>query len=202
MATLLSPDLLGSSLWAFKNESHREKTMQCSQVLEEDAGMFGLLKLDETQILEAVLQILTLGTINTLVFTGWVTLGRQRTHVGSFVLTLRQLMPFTLPLFGGGGLVAKSCLTLGTPWTVTCQAPLSMEFLRKNTGVGCYFFLQGTFLTQGSNWSLLCLLHVRQILYLLRYQGSPLFRLVPWKHPVSEVDRRLVSLDLLRGDSE
>ena len=44
--------------------------MQRSQVLEEDAGMFGPLKLDETQILEAVLQILTLGTINTLVFTG------------------------------------------------------------------------------------------------------------------------------------
>ena len=33
--------------------------MQRSQVLEEDAGMFGSLKLDETQILEAVLQILT-----------------------------------------------------------------------------------------------------------------------------------------------
>ena len=28
----------------------------------------------------------------------------------------------------GGGLVAKSCLTLETPWTVTCQAPPSMEF--------------------------------------------------------------------------
>ena len=28
----------------------------------------------------------------------------------------------------GGGLVAKSCLTLATPWTVVCRAPLSMEF--------------------------------------------------------------------------
>ena len=27
---------------------------------------------------------------------------------------------------GGGGLVTKSCLTLATPWTVACQAPLSM----------------------------------------------------------------------------
>ena len=27
---------------------------------------------------------------------------------------------------GGGGLVAKSCLTLVTPWTVACQAALSM----------------------------------------------------------------------------
>ena len=28
----------------------------------------------------------------------------------------------------GGGLVTKSCPTLGTPWTVACQAPLSMGF--------------------------------------------------------------------------
>ena len=30
-----------------------------------------------------------------------------------------------------GGLVAKSCLTLATPWTVACQDPLSMGFSRK-----------------------------------------------------------------------
>ena len=29
---------------------------------------------------------------------------------------------------GGGGGVTKLCLTLGTPWTVTCQASLSMGF--------------------------------------------------------------------------
>ena len=29
----------------------------------------------------------------------------------------------------GGGLVTKSCLTLVTPWTIACQAPLSMGFL-------------------------------------------------------------------------
>ena len=28
----------------------------------------------------------------------------------------------------GGGLVAKSCPTLSSPWTVACWAPLSMEF--------------------------------------------------------------------------
>ena len=28
---------------------------------------------------------------------------------------------------GGGGLVARSCPTLATPWTVAHQAPLSME---------------------------------------------------------------------------
>ena len=30
-----------------------------------------------------------------------------------------------------GGLVAKSCLTFVTPWTVACQAPLSLEFSRQ-----------------------------------------------------------------------
>ena len=33
------------------------------------------------------------------------------------------------------------------------------DFSSKNTGVGCHFLLQGTFLTQGSNPSLLTLLH-------------------------------------------
>ena len=32
---------------------------------------------------------------------------------------------------GGGGLVAKSCPTLAIPWTVACQAPLSMGFSRQ-----------------------------------------------------------------------
>ena len=31
----------------------------------------------------------------------------------------------------GGGLVAKSCSTLGTPWTIACQGPLSMGFSRQ-----------------------------------------------------------------------
>ena len=30
---------------------------------------------------------------------------------------------------GGGGLVAKSCPTLATPWTVACQLPLTMGIL-------------------------------------------------------------------------
>ena len=28
-----------------------------------------------------------------------------------------------------------------TPWTVACEAPLSMEFPEKNTGVGYHFLL-------------------------------------------------------------
>ena len=42
-----------------------------------------------------------------------------------------------------------------TPWTVAHQAPLSMGFPGKNTGVHCHFFLQGIFLTEGLNPSLL-----------------------------------------------
>ena len=44
------------------------------------------------------------------------------------------------------------------------------HFLGKNTGVGSLSPLQGIFLTQESNQSLL---HFRQILYQLSYQGSP-----------------------------
>ena len=34
-------------------------------------------------------------------------------------------------MYGDGGLVAKSCLTLTTPWTVARQSPLPMGFLRQ-----------------------------------------------------------------------
>ena len=40
---------------------------------------------------------------------------------------------------GGGGLVAKSSLTLVTPWTVACQAPLSMGFPRQEYWSGLPF---------------------------------------------------------------
>ena len=48
--------------------------------------------------------------------------------------------------------------TLYSPWDSPGQ----------NTGVGSLFLLQGIFPTQESNW---CLLHCRQILYQLSYQG-------------------------------
>ena len=40
---------------------------------------------------------------------------------------------------GGGGLVINSCLRLGTPWTVACQAPLSMGFPRQKYWRGLPF---------------------------------------------------------------
>ena len=49
-----------------------------------------------------------------------------------------------------------SCVQLFVnPWTVTCQAFLSLEFSRQNTRVGCHVLLQGFFLTQGLNLPLL-----------------------------------------------
>ena len=38
-----------------------------------------------------------------------------------------------------GGLVAKSCPTLAIPWTVVCQAPLSMGFSRQEYWSGLPF---------------------------------------------------------------
>ena len=55
--------------------------------------------------------------------------------------------------------VTPLCLTPCRPWTVALQAPLSMAFSRQDTGVGSHVLLQGMFPTQGSNPSLLHLLH-------------------------------------------
>ena len=75
-----------------------------------------------------------------------------------------------IELYGGGGLVAKSCPTHVTPWTVACQAPLSMGLSRQGYWSGLPFFFQGIFPTQELNSGLL---HCRQILYQLSYEGSP-----------------------------
>ena len=40
---------------------------------------------------------------------------------------------------GGGGLVTKLHLTLTAPWTVACQAPLSMGFSRQECWSGLPF---------------------------------------------------------------
>ena len=108
-----------------------------------------------------------------------------------------------------------------TPWTLACQAPLSMGILQarilewltcpppgdlpnpgikprfpilqvdslsseppkksKNIGVGCLMLLQGNSLMQELNQGLL---HCRQILYQLSYQGSP--TLVGWNDYINK----------------
>ena len=50
--------------------------------------------------------------------------------------------------FTGGDLVTKSCLTLATPWTVSCQDPLTMGFSRQEYWSELNFLLQGIFPTQ------------------------------------------------------
>ena len=63
-----------------------------------------------------------------------------------------------------------------TPETEAHQVPLSMEFLGKNTRVGCYSLLQGIFPTQGSNLHLSHLLHWQENSLPLCYLGSPLLK--------------------------
>ena len=67
---------------------------------------------------------------------------------------------------------ALSCLTVYN--SVDCSPSGSSGhgiFLGKNTGVGCYFLLQGIFLTQGSNPGIP---HCRWIPYSLIHLGSPI----------------------------
>ena len=68
---------------------------------------------------------------------------------------------------------AQSHWLFAIPWTVACEAPLSMGFPSKNTGVGCHFLLQGIFPTQGLNSHLLCLLHWQVDYWPLTLLGSP-----------------------------
>ena len=49
----------------------------------------------------------------------------------------------------GGGLVAKSCPTLGTLWTVALQAPQSMGFPRQEYRKGSPFPTPGDLLNPG-----------------------------------------------------
>ena len=60
-----------------------------------------------------------------------------------------------------------------TLWTLDHQAPLSIELSSKSTGVGCHFFLQGIFPTQGSNPHLLCLLHWQADSFTTESPGEP-----------------------------
>ena len=66
--------------------------------------------------------------------------------------------------------------SLWTLWIIAWQAPLSMDFPDKNTGVGCHFLLQRTFPTQGLNPHLL---HWQAEFLLLSHQPSP-DTMIPW----------------------
>ncbi|XDC85817.1 hypothetical protein R6Z07F_016990 [Ovis aries] len=73
-------------------------------------------------------------------------------------------------------LVAQSCPTVCNP--MNCSPPgssLHEDSPGKNTEVGCYALLQGTFPTQGSNPGVP---HCKEIIHCLSYQGSP--RVLAW----------------------
>ena len=74
-----------------------------------------------------------------------------------------------LPLFSH--LSTQSRPTLCNPMDYRLLGP--WDFSSKNTGVGCYFLLQGIFPTQGSNLGLLHLLHWQADSLPLSHQGSP-----------------------------
>ena len=67
-------------------------------------------------------------------------------------------------------LAAQSCLTLATPWTVACQAPLSMGILQAGLLEWVACFPPRGLPNPVSNPALL---HCRRILYHLSLQGSP-----------------------------
>ena len=80
-------------------------------------------------------------------------------------------------------LVTRLCLTLCDPRDYTVHGILQARILEwvpfpspgdlpnQNIGEGSLSLLQGIFPTQEFNWNLL---HCRQILYQLSYQGSPI----------------------------
>ena len=58
---------------------------------------------------------------------------------GILFSTKRKIMSYQGLKRHGGGLVSKLCPTLMTPWTVACQACLSMGFSRQECWSGLPF---------------------------------------------------------------
>ena len=67
----------------------------------------------------------------------------------------------------------QSCLTLCDPIDGSPPGSRPWDSPGKNTGVGCHFLLQGIFLTQGSNPSLLPLLHWQVYSLMSEPPGKP-----------------------------
>ena len=57
---------------------------------------------------------------------------------------------FNATCLDGGGLITQSCLTLVTPWTITCQASLSTGFPKQEYWSGLPFPSPGTCLGRAS----------------------------------------------------
>ena len=102
--------------------------------------------------------------------------GTGSSSVSSYDLLYNLVMsPYAsthICMYGGGGLVTKSCLTLSPPWTVAHQDPRSLGFPRQEYWSGLPFPSLGYLPNPGS--PNLGLLHCRQILYQMSYKGSPI----------------------------
>ena len=61
----------------------------------------------------------------------------------AYMRAMTHTSAFRLKKSSSGGKVSQSRPTLAIPWIADCQAPLSMDFPGKNTGVGCHFLLRG-----------------------------------------------------------
>ena len=96
------------------------------------------------------------------------TSGRKYKHSEKVISNVSTGKMFRLSLCVS---VAKSCLTLATPWTVAHQAPPSMEFSRQEYWSALPFPSPGD-LPVPRNLNL-GVLHCRQSLYRLSYEGSP-----------------------------
>ena len=84
-------------------------------------------------------------------------------------------------------------------WTVARQAPPSVRFPGKNTGVGCHFLLLRIFQTQGSNLCHLCLLHWQADSSPLSHLGgwySKYFKIVSEVRPIASLSEFPSSIHL------
>ena len=73
-------------------------------------------------------------------------------------------------LFSSPGDLPNPGIEPRSPALQVDSSPAEPQGKANNTGMGSLSLLQRIFLTQESNWGLL---HCRQILYQLSYQGSP-----------------------------
>ena len=90
--------------------------------------------------------------------------------------------------------------TLVNPWTVACQAPLSMGFPRQRYWSGLPFPSPGDLPDSGIEpWRRSNLLHYRQILYQLSHQGSPSYYTVPFLLYSEKQIRGCQTLDVKQG---
>ena len=77
--------------------------------------------------------------------------------------------------FGRGRLVAKSCLTLVTPWTVACQALLSVGFSRREYWSGLPFPSPGDLPDPGIEPTCQCRSCKSKIPWRWAWQPTPVF---------------------------